>query len=170
MHGGNALARMRKQVCLLLAPSYQPSWYFLDLADGACVHARARKRERARGQVNTRKRPLARLCVCLLLCVGVGVNVWVLLRERFLLAPPHQSSLLFLELENGVCVCAHREREIKREREGGRQHASYLARSHPVALQRTATHCNTLQHPATHCNTLYHTASYCDIPHHTEPY
>jgi len=28
-----------------------------------------------------------------------------------------------------------------------------------VALQHTATHCNTLQHTATHCNTLQHTAT-----------
>jgi len=32
-----------------------------------------------------------------------------------------------------------------------------------LALQRTATHCNTLQHTATRCNTLRHTAAHCDI-------
>ena len=31
-----------------------------------------------------------------------------------------------------------------------------------VALQHTATHCNTLQHTATHCNTLQHTATHCN--------
>ena len=30
-----------------------------------------------------------------------------------------------------------------------------------VALQHTATHCNTLQHTATHCYTLQHTATHC---------
>jgi len=40
-----------------------------------------------------------------------------------------------------------------------------------LALQHTATHCNTLQHtatycntPPTHCNTLHQTATYCNTP------
>ena len=36
-----------------------------------------------------------------------------------------------------------------------------------VALQHTATHCDTLQHTATHCNTLQHTATHCDTLRHT---
>jgi len=36
-----------------------------------------------------------------------------------------------------------------------------------LALQHTATHCNTLQHTATHCNTLQHTATHCNTLQHT---
>ena len=36
-----------------------------------------------------------------------------------------------------------------------------------LAIQHTATHCNTLQHTATHCNTLQHTATHCNILQHT---
>jgi len=31
-----------------------------------------------------------------------------------------------------------------------------------VALESTATHCNTLQHTAAHCSTLQHTATHCN--------
>jgi len=33
-----------------------------------------------------------------------------------------------------------------------------------VALQHTATHCDTLQHTATHCNTLQHAATFTMVP------
>ena len=45
--------------------------------------------------------------------------------------------------------------------------------AYEVALQHTATHCNTLQHTATpcntatHCSTLQHTAAHCNTRQHT---
>jgi len=37
-----------------------------------------------------------------------------------------------------------------------------------VALESTATHCNTLQHTAAHCSTLQHTAAHCNTLQYTK--
>jgi len=42
------------------------------------------------------------------------------------------------------------------------RHTHTTVRDETVALQHTATHCNTLQHTATHCKTLQDTATHCN--------
>jgi len=47
-------------------------------------------------------------------------------------------------------------------------HVHKLAdRAIDLALQHTASRCNTLQHVATHCNALQHTAMHCNTLQHT---
>jgi len=57
----------------------------------------------------------------------------------------------------------HTLRKLRAEKSVALQHTATYCNT----LQRAATRCNTLQHTATHCNTLQHTATHCYILQHT---